>query len=604
MRSRPPENSPALWQPWPRPLWLVVALYTVLALAYNAAQPPFEPSDEQYQFGYIRYLNDHAALPVARVGELSGYHHPPAYFLLAAALSWPFPAPDLADYAARINPYARFRHWEPGVDNKTLYLHGPWDAWPWQATALAVHVTRLISLALGLLTVLLTYQSAAVVFDEDAGLLAACLTAFTPMFTSLSGALQNDLGAAAAGAAVIWLGVRWARHGFTLRRAALLGALAGLAALMKLTAAFLLPPAGLLVLAWAAQAVRRRALSWRRGLGLGASFGLGAAGAAGWWFARNLMLYGDLTANNINLANFGGQTSLWEGLQQWPAMLPYAWTTYWGRIGHGGIVLPDWMYQAVAGLVVLGLFGLAQRWRRAGLDLAQTFLAGAGLFVLLGLLIYITLSPTGANGRYAFPASAAYGALLAAGLLALAPAARRRWAALGLGGLMAVFSTVVLAGYVWPAYALPPALSAVPATATPLDANLGDTARLRGYEVSPPAARPGDRVVLTLYWEPLSPTDRPYSVYVHLLDAADQLIAQRDTYPGLGRNPTTVWTPGRLFADRYLVIVPPETPAPLTAHWKAGLWQAETGDYAFLLDAAGQPVDSGVAFGALTLTSR
>ncbi|MCS6911200.1 MAG: hypothetical protein NZM11_11650, partial [Anaerolineales bacterium] len=118
----------------------------------------------------------------------------------------------------------------------------------------------------------------------------------------------------------------------------------------------------------------------------------------------------------------------------------------------------------------------------------------------------------------------------------------------------------------------------------------------RGYQVSTTTARPGDRVTLTLYWEPLSLTDRPYSVYVHLLDASGQIIAQRDTYPGLGRNPTTTWTPGRMFADAYLLILPNDAPAG-NAQWKVGLWQAETGDYAFLLDAAGEPVDSGVRFG-------
>lgn len=207
----------------PRAVWAVLAVYTVLALAYNYVQPPFEPSDEQYQFGYIRYLIDHAALPVARVGELSGYHHPPLYFVLAAAISWPWPAPDLAEYDTRVNPYARYRYWEPGVDNKNLYLHGGWDAWPFQATALAVHVARLVSLGLGWLTVVLAYQIGRAVFDEAAGVAAAGLTAFTPMFTSLSGALQNDLGAAAAGALVLWLGVRVAQTGLTPRRAAEIG---------------------------------------------------------------------------------------------------------------------------------------------------------------------------------------------------------------------------------------------------------------------------------------------------------------------------------------------------------------------------------------------
>ncbi len=168
-------------------------------------------------------------------------------------------------------------------------------------------------------------------------------------------------------------------------------------------------------------------------------------------------------------------------------------------------------------------------------------------------------------------------------------------AARAITGVMFAFSASVLVFFIWPAYAPPPALAQLPA-ATPLAANLGNTVNLRGYHVSTNIARPGDRVHLTLYWEPLSLTDRPYSVYVHLLDANGQIIAQRDTYPGLGRYPTTAWTPGRLFADTYLLIIPEDALAS-GAQWKVGLWQAESGDYAFLLDGAGEPVDSGVRFG-------
>lgn len=591
-----------LWQPLPRAMWLLLLAYTALALAYNFAQPPFEPSDEQYQFGYVRYLIENRALPVARTGELSGYHHPPLQFALAALLAWPFPSSDFPEYETRINPYARFRHWEPSVDNKNLYLHGPWDSWPFQNTSLAVRVARLTSLIAGLITVALTYQLARALFDEASGLTAASFVAFTPMFTSLSGALQNDMGATALGAVTLWLGAHWAQAGFTLRRAALLGVLVGVGILMKLTAAFLAPPAALLLMLQG-----RRDGGLRRAGLLLLAFGAGAVLVSGWWFARNLALYGDPTAMNINLENFGGRATLSEGIALWPEMLPYAWTTFWGRIGHGGIVLHDWLYQALAILTGLSLFGLLRNTQHALRNthyatrnthhpLSLIFILLTALSCFAGLLYYLTVSPTGANGRYAYPALPASMSLLAFGLLSLAPVHRRMIAARALAILMAAFSLSVLAFYVWPAYAPPPALAQLPAEATPLEANLGETVKLRGYQVSTTTARPGDRVTLTLYWEPLSLTDRPYSVYVHLLDASGQIIAQRDTYPGLGRNPTTTWTPGRMFADAYLLILPNDAPAG-NAQWKVGLWQAETGDYAFLLDAAGEPVDSGVRFG-------
>jgi hypothetical protein len=144
----------------------------------------------------------------------------------------------------------------------------------------------------------------------------------------------------------------------------------------------------------------------------------------------------------------------------------------------------------------------------------------------------------------------------------------------------------------------------LPAGAQPLEATLGDVARLRGYAITPQQAQPGDVVDVTLYWEPLGPTALPYSVYLHLFDGEETLVAQRDTYPGLGRYPTTAWQTGHLFADQYRVALPETAYAPVTAQWEVGLWQAQTGDRGFVLDESGQPVAAGVRFGALTIEAR
>src|SRR5205085_5155747 len=124
--------------------------------------------------------------------------------------------------------------------------------------------------------------------------------------------------------------------------------------------------------------------------------------------------------------------------------------------------------------------------------------------------------------------------------------------------------------------------------ATRLDASLGGVAILRGYELSPKTVQPGERLSVTVYWETVAPTGLPYSVYIHLIDQEQTLAAQRDTYPGLGRYPTTAWRPGHLFADTYTVDLPPTAYAPARLEVSVGLWQVETGDRAFVLDAAGQ----------------
>jgi 4-amino-4-deoxy-L-arabinose transferase-like glycosyltransferase len=387
------------------------------------------------------------------------------------------------------------------------------------------------------------------------------------------------------GALLLWLTVRAAQTGFSVRSAGLLGIVGGVGVLMKLTALSLLPPVVGLMAFYGWRAKKLPGV-WP----LLAAFAFGLALTTGWWFARNFALYGETTALNINLENFDGRTSVWEGVQLWPEMLPYAWTTFWGRIGHGSIVLPAWVYQALGMMVLVA--GLGWLRLRGNLNARVAFLFAAGLFAFLGLMVYITLSPTGGNGRYAYPALPAYMSLLAAGLLANIPERVRHMFSSAVVGVMFVFSASVLAFFVAPAYAPPPVVAQLPASATPLNARLWEVAIIRGYEFTPPA-NASLTLSITVYWEPLGRTSLPYSVFVHLIDAqTEALIAQRDTYPGLGRNPTTTWEPGQLFADRYEVILP-EGAVVKRAYWKVGLWQAETGDRAWVLDSAGELIDSG-----------
>jgi 4-amino-4-deoxy-L-arabinose transferase-like glycosyltransferase len=600
-----------------------LGVFATLALAYNFIFPPFEPTDEPAHYGYVRWLLDERRLPVARPDAATEFHQPPLYYALAALATAPVPvAPgEVGRYGAeRVNPYRGYHYWEPGLDNKNLFLHGPWDGWPFQGLSLSVHLARLASLGLGLVTVFLSYQTARLFFSEPGALAVAGLVAFNPMFVAVSASLQNDAGAAALGTLAVWLGALGLRSGFTVRRAGALGLAVGLGALTKITAIFLLPGAVFAIAAWAWQ----QRLPWRRMVWLLTAL-LGAAVAGGgWWYARNQWLYGEPTALNVNFQAYGGRTVA-EGLAVWHQALPYAWTTFWGRFGHGDVVLPAWFYWAMGALVVGAAAGWLGRiahwgatspdvegtglrrsapgevWRLRTPDLALLFLVIVGLGEIVGMLGYLTLSPSGYMGRYTFPALAAYAVLLVAGWRALLP---ERALAVGVPALFAGLSLWVWAGVLVPVYSPPPRIARLPASAHPLEANLSNVARLRGYALEPDAVRPGERLWVTLYWETLEPTALPFSVYVHVFDQEGVLVAQRDTFPGLGRYPSTAWQPGRLFADRYAVEVPATAYSPGELEVEAGLWQAQTGEHTFVLDASGQPVAADVALGALGLAAR
>ena len=89
---------------------------------------------------------------------------------------------------------------------------------------------------------------------------------------------------------------------------------------------------------------------------------------------------------------------------------------------------------------------------------------------------------------------------------------------------------------------------------------------------------PGGVVEVTLYWEALAPTDRDYTVFVHLLGEHDLLVAQRDTFPGLGLLSTTWLEPGFRWADRYVLQMPPTAYAPDEAQIEVGLYDTTSGE--------------------------
>jgi hypothetical protein len=83
----------------------------------------------------------------------------------------------------------------------------------------------------------------------------------------------------------------------------------------------------------------------------------------------------------------------------------------------------------------------------------------------------------------------------------------------------------------------------------------GEQIRLRGYRWGPPA---GEGRSLTLFWQATGPVAADYHLFLHLLDAGGELIAQEDGPPLDGAYPTSSWPPGEVLADTYQLPLPEE----------------------------------------------
>ena len=71
-----------------------------------------------------------------------------------------------------------------------------------------------------------------------------------------------------------------------------------------------------------------------------------------------------------------------------------------------------------------------------------------------------------------------------------------------------------------------------------------------GRGTKEPEGNPDPITTLTLYWRADATPQSDYTVFVHLLDSAGQLVGQADAPPAGGAYPTSLWEPGEIIIDR------------------------------------------------------
>jgi hypothetical protein len=107
-------------------------------------------------------------------------------------------------------------------------------------------------------------------------------------------------------------------------------------------------------------------------------------------------------------------------------------------------------------------------------------------------------------------------------------------------------------------YAVPDEAATEMATAVYL--SFGQHITLNGYTLNDDQFVPGDIVQVTLFWQTAEPLNQRYKVFLHLIDASGQTIAQRDSEPGGGLNLTTIWQPGQVISDNHGLLIPAGVP--------------------------------------------
>ncbi len=571
---------------------IVTVLFILIAGLYSVVTPLFEMSDELWHYPMVRRLAEGDGLVVQNPENVGPWRQQgsqaPLYYYTGGALTAWIDTADMPEIR-RENP-----HVDNGLitedGNNNLIVHDfRREAWPWRGTVLAVHLVRFLSVLLSAGTVYLTYQIGREVLPERpwVGVLGSVLVGFTPMFTFVSAAVNNDNMAVLLSTASLLVMVRMVRLAEKetppITYPILLGVLLGLAALSKVSTLGFIGLAGITT---AYVAIRRKRWQsfWLEGPLIIALI----AAIAGWWYWRNWTLYGDPLGLNMFIAVLGQRAR--------PASLAQLWTerqgfmqSYWGLFGGVNVPMPDAIYTllnvlgmlAVLGMgafVVTQLRGKERRTLADWMPLIMLFLAVA---VVIGPLAGSWSRNTwSSQGRLVFYAISAISIGFAAGLIAWIPS-QKIAAGVGAAAGLLFFGLSSAAPFAWitPAYAPPDIEMQMIADSTMAvfsPAGQDPAIQLIGANVGPDITYPGEAVEVSLTWQVLDEMDTDWSVFIHLQDSTTLLAGQRDTYPGVGSLATSDLEPGMTWTDDYVIPVDATAYAPEDLAVMIGLYNYNT----------------------------
>jgi hypothetical protein len=109
-----------------------------------------------------------------------------------------------------------------------------------------------------------------------------------------------------------------------------------------------------------------------------------------------------------------------------------------------------------------------------------------------------------------------------------------------------------------------------------LDVQLGDHVHLRGYRLSSTNLSAGSPLTVTLFWQSDARLTGDYHVFVHLLDAEGQVVAQHDGAPVHGERPTWSWWDDEVIQDEHVLVTDRALPADTCALF-TGMYDFHTG---------------------------
>ena len=436
------------------PLIAICLLYLGLTALYSLLTPAWEANDELDHVANIEHILQHGKLIPLRSSFWHETHQPPLYYLLCAG--WqrllgippfsPVPPSGRTGPMLSTDPHLFFTH---------AYSPEEHDA------AVALHKLRLLSILLGLGTVLLTYTAGILsVGEKGIALSAAAFVAVLPKFNVVSSVVSNDslvVMLCSLGLVLTLLVCKIAPQRWLMRHAVLLGlgATGGAAIITKLNSL----PVTCFLLAFLLLVSPGTLLSRLRAVCLAVT---GLALTSGWWmllnYSRGGTLLGQRDTQDWLNHTYPGLIDVvpWTSVERFLNFVPsHLFRSIWYIGGWNQFVLPFAVNLVLALLAGVACFAIAKAYGDGGIwvrrfDPIIALHAGCCLAALASVLI-IAHSTTQAEGRVAYVGLSSFAVLASLGLAeALRSSKRFKVALLTWPVLLLAVNIYVLASVVIP----------------------------------------------------------------------------------------------------------------------------------------------------------
>ncbi len=555
--------------------------YVLLAFIYSFNTPPFEAPDEYYHFAVIAYVARTGALPSDDQPQDQPWrqmvYHAPLYYLLSAGIAAPF---DTSDFPSGypLNPHAQI-----GVALASNNLNFVEHVNDWEGAALAVRAVRCFSIVLGAVTLISIYALARAVLPDkqEVALLAVLIVMLNPQFLYISGVVSNDNAVTAFATLSLAMLVSIMRRRPTARRVLALAVVMALAALSKASGMTIYALAfPVLLWLWFC-----RRISWQRVLLYSAAIVLAWALIAGWWYGRNLMLYGEFSAARM----VAEATSLRSTIPDVIGELRGLYFSFWGLFGWFNISAPLAFYHwtlLLLGFIVVGvLYGIVRSKARAEDRAVFAVLSLYGVIFIAAWWQFNQMVQA-AQGRLWFPLLGVLALGSAWGLSKLPSRTPVLVLLFGIGlGTVSFPFTLLVPAYT-PSPQIPVTEWQPPAAAVAMRfQEPWSTDECLILWAVPPEwdHTPDSPINIRLYWQSLCRMTGYWSVFAHFVDTElDQctpgdnrhVLAQVDTMPEGGRLPFPAFRPGGVVRDTISLYPPANIDLTREWHVQIGLYDA------------------------------